>query len=185
MTARASAVSIFEALPDDAKRKWEAERGIIRNGIAKAKHMPRRDREAMMLLTNHWFYHRNSEGYIRPGAALLADKLECSIRTIKTVLKNLRDAGYLIPLDYEKGGRNATRYAVNLALIVENLCRQTRNNKAQHDEIKARNEAHINRAKSIVNRAKVARGIKGKSQTSEEPLPEAFGDPSDWVEVPF
>lgn len=184
MSIRASAVSIFEALPDAAKRKWEAERGIIRNGITKAKHMPRREREAMMFLTNLWFYHRNSEGYIRPGAALLADKLECSVRTAKTVLKSLRDAGYLIPLDYEKGGRNATRYAVNLALIVENLCRQTRNNKAQHDEIKARNEAHINRAKSITNRAKIARGIKGKALT-EFPLPEVFGDPSDWVEVPF
>lgn len=184
MSIRASAVSIFEALPSEAKRKWEAERGIIRNGITRAKHMPRRDREAMMLLTNLWFYHRNSEGYIRPGAALLADKLECSVRTAKTVLKSLRDAGYLIPLDYEKGGRNATRYAVNLALIVEKLCRVTRNTKAQHEEIKARNEAHINRAKSIINRAKVARGIL-KEVLQEDPLPEAFDDPSDWVEVPF
>ena len=184
MSALASAVSIFEALPNAEKRKWEEERRVIRNGIKRAKSIPRREREALMLLSNLWFYHRNGDGFIRPGAALLAEKLECSVRTAKSVLKYHREAGYLVALDYEKGGRNATRYAVDLGLIIDNLCPKAKHGEPQNGEIKGRSEAHINRAKSIANRAKSARGIYRLEQ-QEQPIAETFGHPSDWVEVPF
>lgn len=181
---RPSAVSIFEALPDAEKRKWEIERRIIRGGIHKAKSMPRRKREALMYFTNLWFHHRNGDGFIHPGAKKVAEKMECSVRTINGVMGELRDEGFLIPLAYAKGGRNATRYAVDLAAILDKLCPKQRFMEAEFEEIRQRSRAHINRAKSIFNRAETAHG-NSKAQPSEKPIREVFGDPSDWMEVPF
>lgn len=179
-----TAVSIFEALPDDEKRKWEVERRIVRDGINKAKGLPRRHREALMYLTNLWFYHRNGDGFIHPGMTKLAEKLECSVRTAKTVAKDLRDAGYLVPLAYENGGRQATRYAVDLGLIVARLCNVSRFQRDTADEISRRSAAQINRAKSAANRAKIAHGIS-KGAHPKEPVREVYSDASDWVEAPF
>ena len=178
-----SAVSIFEALPEDEKRKWEAERRIVRAGIRKAKSLPRRDRECLMYLTNLWFYHRNGDGFIRPGSSLVAEKMECSVRTAKTIMKRLREAEYLLPLAYENGGRRATWYAVDIGKILDDMCPRPRGFSLDWDEAKARSAAQINRAKVAVNRAKIAHGIHREG--TEPPLPETFNDPSDWVEVPF
>lgn len=178
-----NAVSIFDALPDAEKRKWEVERRIIRAGIKRAKHLPRRDREGLMYLVNLWFYHRNGDGFIHPGSTLLAEKLECSVRTAKDVLKRLREAGYLVCLAYGKGGRNATWYAVNLAKVLDDLCVMQRFQEQDWNDIKCRSHAQLNRAKMAANRAKIAHG--NNKYAPEDPLPEVFGDPSDWVEVPF
>lgn len=178
-----SAVSIFDALPEVEKRKWEAERRIIRNGIQKARSIPLRERTALMFFTNLWFYHRNVDGFIRPGAKRLAQKLECSERTARSVLKYHREAGYLIELKYGKGGRNATRYAVNLALILDNLCTEPGYAPSLHDDIRRQNIAHINRAKSRLNPAKSADGIYKAHPLKS--VSESFDDPSDWTEVPF
>lgn len=183
MHQTSTAVSIFEALPEQEKRKWEAERRIVRDGIRKAKHLPRRDRECLMYLTNLWFYHRNDEGFIHPGATKVAGKLECSVRTVKATFKRLRDAGYLVPLEYSKGGRRATWYAVDIGKILDDLCHRPRGFSLDWDEAKGRSSAQINRAKLAANRAKVAHGIHREGK--EKPLPEVFDDPSDWQEVPF
>jgi hypothetical protein len=182
MSAQASnAVSIFYALPDEEKRKWEEERRIVRDGIRRAKSLPRRDRECLMYLCNLWFYHRNGDGFIHPGATLIAEKMECGLRTAKSILGRLRKGGYLVTLAYPKGGRRATWYAVNVGKIVTDFCPKPRLHSLDWDEAVARSVAHINRAKAAANRAKSAHGIQG----IEPPLPEVFGDPSDWVEVPF
>lgn len=182
-TQRQTAVSIFEALPSDEKRKWEEERRIVRSGIRRAKVLPRRDRECLMYVTNLWFYHRNGDGFIHPGAKLIASKLECSVRTAKTVLKRLRDGGYLVPLEYAKGGRRATWYAVDIGKILDDFCPVPRGYSADWHEAKARSVSQINRARLATNRAKVAHGIHREG--TDNPLPETFNDPSDWVEVPF
>lgn len=181
MIARQTAISIFDALPPTEKRKWEAERRIVRDGIRKARAMPRRDRECLMFLCNLWFYHRNGDGFIHPGSDLVADKMECSVRTAKGIMKRHREAGYLVPLAYEKGGRRATWYAVDIGRVLTDLCPRPRGFSLDWDDAMARSAAQINRAKTAANRAKFAHGIQGKGQ----PLPEAFGDASDWSEVPF
>lgn len=178
-----NATSIFEALPKAEKRKWELERRVIREGIRRAEGLSRRERDGLMYCANLWFYHRNGEGFIRPGAKLLASKLECCERTAKSVFKKLREAGYLIPLEYLKGGHNATRYAVDLALIIDMHCPFSEHYPDQWDDIKRRSVAHVNRAKFAANRAKVARGIE-KAPLVERPR-ESFDDASDWSEVPF
>lgn len=182
-TAQATAVNIFNALPEDERRKWEAERRIVRQGIRSAKALPRRDRECLMYVTNLWFYHRNGDGFIHPGSELVAKKLECSVRTAKTAMKRLRDAGYLIPLAYENGGRRATWYAVDVGKILDDYCPRPRGFALHWDEARARSTAFLNRAKSAANRAKIAHGIHREGK--EKPLPETFDDPSDWLEVPF
>ena len=179
----ATAVSIFEALPAHEKLKWEAERRHVREGIRRAKSFSRRDRECLMFMTNLWFYHRNGDGFIHPGQEKIAEKLECSIRTAKSCTERLKKAGYLIPLAYEKGGRRATWYAVDTGKILHDFPKRPRGYAEDWDEAVARSVAFINRAKMSVNRAKIAHGIQGKVR--EEPLPEVFGDPSDWVELPF
>lgn len=181
MTRASSAISIFEALPDAEKRKWEAERRIVRDGIRKAKSMPKRDRECLMYLCNLWFYHRNGDGFIHPGAKLLAARLECSERTVKSITKRIREAGYLVTLAYPKGGRRATWYAVDIGRVLADLCPRPRGFSLDWDEAMVRSVAQINRAKTAANRAKAAHGIQGK----EQDLPDAFGDASDWSEVPF
>ena len=178
-----TAGSIFEALPDAEKRKWEAERRIVRSGIKSAKFLARRDRECLMYVTNLWFYHRNASGFIHPGAALVADKLECSERTVKSMFKRLRGLGYLVSLAYEKGGRRATWYAVDIAKILDDMCPRPRGYAADWDDAKSRSAGQINRAIQAANRAKIAHGIH--RTVKEKPLPEVFGDPSDWQEVPF
>ena len=99
MTRATSAVSIFDALPEAEKRKWEAERRIVRDGIRKAKAMPKRDRECLMYLCNLWFYHRNGDGFIHPGAKLLAARLECSERTVKSTDLCPRPRGFSLDWD--------------------------------------------------------------------------------------
>lgn len=178
-----NAVSIFEALPQEEKRKWELERRLVRDGIKKAKVLPRRDRECLMYLTNLWFYHRNGEGFIRPGNKKIAGKLECSVRTSITTTNRLQEMGYLIPVAYPKGGRRPTWYAVDIGKIIDDYCPRPRGFALHWDEAKARSTAYINRAKFAANRAKIAHGIHREGK--EEPLPETFNDPSDWVEVPF
>lgn len=177
------AVSIFEALPDMEKRKWEAERRMVREGIRRAKSMPRRDRECLMLLTNLWFHHRNDKGFIHPGSTMIAAKMECSVRTAKTIMGRLRTGGYIIPLAYAKGGRRATWYAVDIGKILIDFHARPRGYAADWDEAIERSVAQINRAKMSANRAKIAHGIHREG--TERPLPEIFNDPSDWQEIPF
>lgn len=180
-----TAVSIFAALPKDEQRFWEEERRIVRSAINGAKEMPRRRREALMFLSNLWFHHRNVKGVIYPGAEKIADKLECSVRTAKTILKELRDEGFIIPVDYEKGGSRTTRYVVDLGKIVEMRPPRGWGAEESFDRILRTNRAHINRAISLSNRAKIARGKGEKAQVATKPVRETFDDPSDWVEVPF
>ena len=180
---RATATNIFEALPEAEKRRWEAERRIVRQGIRRAKSLSRRERECLMFVTNLWFYHRGHTGFIHPGASLVANKLECSVRTAKTVMKRLRDCGYLVPLAYASGGRRATWYAVDVGKILDDWCRRPAYFSDDWDAAKARSVAFLNRATFSVNRAKVAHGIQRYG--TEDTLPEVFDDPSDWVDFPF
>jgi hypothetical protein len=183
MTAAASAVSIYDAIPEAEKRKWEAERKLVREGIRRAKSMPRRDRECLMFLTNLWFYHRNGDGFIHPGATMVAEKLECCLRTAKAILNRLRAGGYLVVVAYPKGGRRATWYAVDVGKILLDFHARPRGYGEHWDEAIDRSNRLLNRAKEAANRAKTAHGIQKKR--IDKPLPEVFGDVSDWVDVPF
>lgn len=183
--AHATAVSIFEALPASEKRFWEEERRAIRGAINRAKSLPKRRREALMYCTNLWFHHRHKDGFIRPGAENLAEKLECCLRTAKSVLKDLRNDGLIVAVDYEKGGKNATRYVVDLGRVLDFTSPRDAYTEAFHGEIRRKNIDHVNRAISAANRAKIARGKKDRAQLVPEPVKEVFNDPSDWVEVPF
>ena len=180
-----TAYSIFDALPEADKRKWEAERRLVRDGIKRAKHLPPRYRNCLSYMCNLWFYHRGSKGYIHPGAELIASKTECSVRTAKTMLKSLREAGYIIPLAYEKGGtKKATCYAVDIGRIVYDLCPRPRLVATDWIDAIERSRAYVNRAKFCVNRAKVAHCNKRQNKPSQDPKI-TFDDPSDWIEVPF
>ena len=178
-----NAISMFDAMPEVEKRKWEHERKIVRKAILRAKSLPKSDRECLMYCANLWFYHRNGDGFIHPGAKLLSEKLECSIRTVKSIVKRLRDDDFLVIVAYPKGGRNATWYAVNIARILERFSARPHQFALDWDEIHARSIAQVNRAKIAANRAKVAHGIVKASL--KETVPESFNDPSDWSEVPF
>lgn len=183
MSAATSAVSIYDAMPDDEKRKWEAERKLVREGIRRAKSLPRRDRECLMFLVNLWFYHRNGDGFIHPGATMVANKMECCVRTAKAILGRLRTGGYLVVVGYPKGGRRATWYAVDVGKILIDFHARPRGFGAHWDEVIERSNRLVNRAKEAANRAKIAHGIHREG--TERPLPETFDDPSDWREIPF
>lgn len=95
------------------------ERKLAREGIAKGfktGKLNRLERDLVLMLANLWFHHRgeNAEGVIRPGRAYLAKRAKCSIRTVSSLLKKLRDAGILITISHGKGGRKATRYQLRM-----------------------------------------------------------------------
>lgn len=189
-------VSLFAAPPDVTRRDWEIERDMVRGGIRRCKSMRKGDLECLMYLTNLWFYHRGSDGFIRPGSALVAKRLGCSIRTAKTRMKTLRDAGYLVPIAYEKGGSArgrsfATWYFVDVGKILQDMVPVPSWGCDQWEKISGRSARFHQRANEIASRAKLARCYKGKEQDdflprSDRPIRppdseirEAFDDPSD------
>jgi len=95
------------------------ERRLARDGIAKGfktGKLNRLERDLVTKLTNLWFHHRghNAEGVIRPGREYLAKRAKCSVRSVASLLKRLREAGVLIAVSYAKGGRRATRYKLDV-----------------------------------------------------------------------
>lgn len=95
------------------------ERSEARRGIAKGFKtgvFNRLERDLITMLANLWFHHRgeNGEGVIRPGREYLAKRAKCSVRTVASLLKRLREQGILITVAYAKGGRNATRYQIDM-----------------------------------------------------------------------
>jgi len=95
------------------------ERKLAREGIAKGfktGKFNRLERDLITMLANLWFHHRgeNGEGVIRPGREYLAKRAKCSIRTVASLLKRLREQGILITVAYAKGGRKATRYKLEM-----------------------------------------------------------------------
>jgi hypothetical protein len=95
-----------------------ADAQFIRRAISKAK-MNANRRDALRYIVNLWFTHRNNTGEIHPGVEKIAHKLRLSIRTIKSILKEFREAGFMAAIAYAKGGRKATRYRVDLDRMLE------------------------------------------------------------------
>ncbi len=100
--------------------KSYADAQFIRRAINKAA-LPANRRDALRHLVNLWYYHRNGTGEIHPGAETLAKKWRVSLRTVKTILKEFREAGFISAIKYAKGGKNSTRYTVDLDRIIETL----------------------------------------------------------------
>lgn len=95
-----------------------AERQLLRNLVRKAKDISLRESTALLFFLNHWFRHRGGEGVIHPGAQKLANAARCGLRTARSLMKTLREWGFIVPVKYEKGGRNATRYMVDTQKIL-------------------------------------------------------------------
>lgn len=97
-----------------------ADAQFIRRAINKSSLSASR-RNALRHLVNLWYYHRCGAGEIHPGAEKLAKKWRLSLRTVKTILKEFREAGFIKAIKYANGGKNATRYTVDLDQIIETL----------------------------------------------------------------
>jgi hypothetical protein len=109
----------YEAPKKFTQSVHQEERSEARRGIAKGFKtgvFNRLERDLITMLANLWFHHRgeNGEGVIRPGREYLAKRAKCSIRSVASLLKRLREAGILIPIEYLKGGRKATRYKLDM-----------------------------------------------------------------------
>lgn len=94
------------------------ERSLARRAIDKAFKsgiLSRTEKDVMTTVLNLWFAHRGPKmtGVIRPGRAYLAKKNKCSVRTVASLLKRMRDAGFLVTIAYAKGGRRATQYRLD------------------------------------------------------------------------
>lgn len=97
----------------------DRERNFARKALDKAFReglLSRTERDVARTVLNLWFYHRGPKftGVIRPGRAYLARKNKCSIRTVASLLKRLREAGVLETIAYAKGGCRATHYRLDV-----------------------------------------------------------------------
>lgn len=72
-------------------------------------------------LGNLWFHHRFAAKEIRPGAGYLAKACKLSERTIRRILKEFRELGFIIATALEKGGCGATRYIVDMARVFRHV----------------------------------------------------------------
>lgn len=85
---------------------------FLRQAIRKAK-ITRAERDITIRIINLWYYHKDGpEKLIRPGRKLLARQCKCSVRTVASCLKKLREAKVLKTIAYQRGGNKATRYQV-------------------------------------------------------------------------
>lgn len=97
------------------------ERRLLRRLVERAKGVSLRESTALIFLLNRWFYHRGGKGVIHPGAEEVAKAARCCLRTAKAILKKLRNWGFIVAVQYAKGGRNATRYMVDTRRILVTL----------------------------------------------------------------
>ncbi len=93
-------------------------RRATRECIRKAKGLTRSEREILQHLTALWYHHRKSAGEIRPGKKAIARKCQCSVPTVTRALARFRKMALIAAVKYAKGGRNATRYTVNISAIL-------------------------------------------------------------------
>lgn len=97
------------------------ERRVLRSLIRKSKSMTKMEREIMLWIMERWFYHRGGAGVVHPGAEKISKGTEWCVRSVRYVLKRLRDWGFIVAVKYAKGGRNATRYMVDEEKILRTL----------------------------------------------------------------
>lgn len=107
----------------DFKKSREAERQrYVRSIIRKIKRdvLTKAERDVLMVLVNLWFYHKGGpNGFIHPGRKKIAKRANVSVVTVARALSRLRDYGVIDATMYEKGGRKATRYLVDIDCIIE------------------------------------------------------------------
>lgn len=97
------------------------ERRLLRGLIRKSKTMSKMDREVLMWLLERWFYHRSGKGIICPGVGKISHATELCERSVRYVLKRLREWGFIVAVKYAKGGRRATQYMVDTIRILRIL----------------------------------------------------------------
>lgn len=103
-----------EFLNSDAAKERRSMRRTVRDlGLSK------NDQEILQFLVNMWFSNRYVAGEIHPGRERVSKKVRLSVRTVARALAKFRDCGFLVPVQYAKGGRKSTRYTVNFVAIID------------------------------------------------------------------
>lgn len=98
------------------------ERSFVRRVIRDAKNgLTGNWREVVEYFANLWFANRKSRGYLNPPLDAVARKFGRSRKFIQRVVSFMKKDLGLIPVAYEKGGRKATRYVLDLRVLVERL----------------------------------------------------------------
>lgn len=96
-------------------------RRLVRDAIRKGD-FTKGERDVIIALVNHWFHHKGkNKGIVHPGRAKLAKKAGVSVRTVASTLAMLRAAGAISVVEYPNGGRNASRYSINIRPLMT-LC---------------------------------------------------------------
>jgi hypothetical protein len=107
---------------NDFKQSNEyAIRRATRNCIRKGAGLTRTERDILTHLTALWYHHRNNSGIIRPGRKAIAKKCQCSIPTVTRALSKFTEMQFIEAVKYAKGGRNATRWTVDISTILMTL----------------------------------------------------------------
>lgn len=79
--------------------------------------LSKNEQAVLQAIVNLWFFHRYVSGEIHPGREAIAAKSGLSVRTVASFMAKFRSFGFISPVAYAKGGRNSTRYVVDLDAI--------------------------------------------------------------------
>jgi len=93
-----------------------AHRQFMRGAVRRAK-VSKNVRDVTLSILNIWF-SKKSQGVMYPGRKKLARMSGVSIRTVATILADMRAAGALEVISHGKGGRASTRYKMNVKGLV-------------------------------------------------------------------
>ena len=163
----------------------DRERNFARKALDKAFRegiLSRTERDVARTVLNLWFFHRGPKltGVIRPGRAYLARKNKCSVRTVASLLKRLRDAGILITIAYAKGGRRATQYRLDVQGLM--VWCGVKFPEVAKGALKLLARPLSNLLRAYQNRAMAAHGYNKRFKVSADNRPEVRPPGQNWWE---
>ena len=94
-------------------------RRIVRDAIRKSS-LTKSEQAVVTAVVNLWFHHKAS-GVMHPGREKIAKRACVSIKTVTRTLAKMADAGCLVVVSHQNGGRAATRYRLRIVPLLA-LC---------------------------------------------------------------
>jgi hypothetical protein len=93
-----------------------AHRQFMRGAVRRAR-ISKNTRDVVLAILNIWF-QKKAQGVMYPGRKKLARMGGVSVRTVATILAEMRAAGALKVISHGKGGRASTRYSLDMKGLI-------------------------------------------------------------------
>lgn len=99
-----------------ANSQEAAFRRIVRGAIRKSS-ATKSEQAVITAIVNLWFHHKAS-GVMHPGREKIAKRACVSVKTVSRTIARMKDAGCLVVVSHERGGRASTRYRLRIVPLL-------------------------------------------------------------------